>query len=130
MIETATGRVHYCFTAVRNALPFLKQGKLLALGVNTAHPLLRDVPTISDTLPGFEDAGSYMLLAPAATPQPIVKQIADEVTRILSLSDVKQSMLAEGLVPATTPSGEYNEILRSQLESLATFVTAAGINIE
>jgi len=130
MVETATGRVHYCFTAVRNALPFLKQGKLLALGVNTAHPLLRDVPTIFDTLPSFEDAGSYMLLAPAATPRPIVKQIANEVTRILSLADVKQRMLAEGLVPATKPPGEYNEILQSQLESLGRFVRAAGIKIE
>ena len=130
MVETATGRVHYCFTAVRNAMPLLKQGRLLALGVNTAHPLLRDVPTISDTLPGFEDAGSYMLLVPAATPQPIVKRIANEVSRILNLPEVKQSLLTEGLVAVTTRQGDYNQTLQSQLESLARFVRAAGIKVE
>ena len=130
MIETATGRVHYCFTAVRGALPFLKEGKLLALGVNTPHPLLRDVPTISDLLPGFEDAGSYMLLAPAATPRLLVEQIANEVTRILNVPDVKQGLLGQGLVAVTTPQGDYNQILRSELESLARFVRAAGIKVE
>ena len=130
MIETATGRVHYCFTAVSNALPFLKEGKLLALGLNTPHPLLRDVPTISDFLPSFEDAGSYMLLAPAATPRLMVEQIANEVTRILNLSDVKPSLLAQGLVAVTTPQRDYNQTLRSQLESLAGFVRTAGIKVE
>lgn len=130
LIETATGRVQYCFAAVMGALPFLKERKLIALGVNTPHPLLRDVPTISDMLPTFEDAGSYMLLAPAATPRLIVEQIANEVTRILNLPDVKQSLLAEGLVPATEPPGEYNETLRSQLDSLAKFVRTAGIKVE
>lgn len=66
-----------------SALPFLKEGKLLALGVNTPHPLLRDVATISDMLPSFEDGGSYVLLAPADTPQPILNLIANDVTRIL-----------------------------------------------
>jgi tripartite-type tricarboxylate transporter receptor subunit TctC len=130
IVETATGRVHYCFTAVRNALPLLKQGKLLALGVNTAHPLLRDVPTISDTLPGFEDAGSYILLVPATTPRLIVKQIGNEVTRILNFPDVKQHLLVEGLVPVTTPQVDYDHTLRSQIESLARFVGAAGIRVE
>ena len=58
---------------------------MLALGVNTPHPLLREVPTISDILPDFEDAGSYLLLAPAATPRLIVERFANEVTRILNL---------------------------------------------
>jgi tripartite-type tricarboxylate transporter receptor subunit TctC len=130
VVATAAGQVHYCFTAVRNALPSIKEGKLLALGVNTAHPMLRDVPPIVDTLPGFEDAGSYMLLVPAATPAPVVQQLANEFTRIVRLADVKQKLLAEGLVAAASPSREYNQLLRSQIDSLAKFVRVANIKVE
>lgn len=128
--ETASGSVHYCFTAVRNALPLIREGKLLALGVNTAHPLLRDVPTISDVLPAFRDAGAYILLAPAATPRPIVDQIADAVTGILNLQDVKETLLAQDLLAVTSPQRDYDRTLRSQLESLARFVKTAGIKPE
>lgn len=130
MIETMTGRTHYSMGVLVAALPFIRDGKLLPLAVNTSQRslVLPDVPALAETLPDFkrpETSGG--LLAPAGTPRFILNQISKEVARILDLPDIKERLQAMGVVPAPATPEEYDKILRSQIETLSKVVIDAGL---
>lgn len=130
MIEVVTGRVQYCVCALASALPFIKDAKLLALAVNTPQRAsqLPDVPTLADSLPGFEKPeGSIGILAPAKTPRPVLHQISREVSRILELPEIRERMMSQGFVPAPTTPEEYDRILRAQIATLSKVVRDAGL---
>jgi tripartite-type tricarboxylate transporter receptor subunit TctC len=132
LIETAAGRVHYCIFPVGQAMPLIKQGKLLALAVNTPErsPLLPDLPTVAESVPNFEREGSYALLAPARTPRSIVHRISREAARILGRPELREWMQTQGFVPAPTTPEEYDRILRAQIESHSRFVKLAGLRAQ
>ena len=64
----------------------------MAVAAPTRSPLLPDVPTIAEMLPGYKRDGSHVMLAPAGTPRPILNQISNEVRRIFELPDVKERL--------------------------------------
>lgn len=133
MIEVLAGRVHFCVVNLGTGLTFIKDGRLLALAVLTPQrsPLLPGVPTLAETLPGFERPEvSIGLLAPAQTPRPILNQISQEVARILDLSDIKEQMLSMGFVPAPSTPEEHDKILRAQIETLSKVVKDAGLRAQ
>jgi tripartite-type tricarboxylate transporter receptor subunit TctC len=126
-IEVLAGRAHYAFVGFAAALPFIQEGKLLALAVSTRTPVLPDVPTLAETLPDFKRSStSWGLLAPAATPRRVVHQVSKEVARILDLPDVKVRLPALGLVPATTTPEEYDKIVREQIEIISATARDMG----
>ncbi len=128
-IEILAGRSHYSFVGFAAALPFIQDGKLLALAVTQRLPVLPDVPALEVTLPDFKRSStSWGLLAPAATPRPVVHQINKEIARILDLPDIKARLPALGLVPATTTPEEYDRIVRDQIE--VNTVTARELGLK
>ena len=81
----------------------------------------------SEAIAAFEDAGSYMLLAPAATPRLIVERFANEVTRILNLPELKERLAGEGAaVVASTPE-QFAAFLRNEIATTAKIVKASGM---
>jgi tripartite-type tricarboxylate transporter receptor subunit TctC len=129
VLEIVAGRIHYCMAPLGPALPFIKDGKLLALGV--ANPtrlgLLPDVPTMAEVLPGYERDGSFGLLAPAGTPRPILIQINKDVRRVFELSDVKERLSAMGFFPAPTTPEEFDKIVRNDIETFRKVARFAGL---
>jgi tripartite-type tricarboxylate transporter receptor subunit TctC len=129
-IEVVAGRTHYSLGPLPPALPFIKDGKLLALAVIMPQrlPLLPDVPALAETLPDFKrNDTSDGLLAPAKTPRPILNQISKEVARILDLVDIKERLASMGVVPAHSTPDEYDKILRYQIETLSKVARDAGL---
>ena len=129
-IEILGGRAHYHVGTMGVVLPFIKDGKLVALGVTTPQraPVLPDVPALGETLAEFKrPETSHALLAPAGTPRAIVNQINAEVARILDLPDVKERMQGIAFVAAPTTPEECNKILRAQIETLSRLVADAGL---
>jgi len=129
-IEVLAGRTHYTFVGTSAALPLVQEGKLLALAVTQRLPLLPDAPALGDKVPEFRrgDVTSWGLLAPAATPRPIVHQLSKEVVRILELPDIKARLPALGLVAATTTPEEYDRIVREQIKIISE--TARGMGLK
>ena len=134
MIEVMAGRSHYSITSLFGALPFIKDGKLLALAVFIPQrsSVLPDVPTMAEILPDFKryGAGGTGLLAPAGTPRPILNQISKEVARILDLPDVRERLHATGFVPAPNTPEEQDKVLREHLETLMRLVKDAGLKAQ
>src|SRR5207237_400699 len=96
--DTMTGRVTYWFPPPGLALPYLRDGRLLALGVSTVQRsvVLPDVPTIMEAGVNFQDAIWYGIWAPAGVPPALVKKIAADVERALNAADVREQHLRAG----------------------------------
>jgi tripartite-type tricarboxylate transporter receptor subunit TctC len=129
LIEIMAGRIHYGFPGLGPALGMVKDGRILALAMVTKNrsPLLPDVPTMAEVLPGFERDASHGLLAPAGTPRPILNQISRDVNRVLDLPEVKQQMVTITFEPGPTTPEEYDKIIRSMIATFQKVVVAAGL---
>jgi tripartite-type tricarboxylate transporter receptor subunit TctC len=129
-LEVLAGRSHYHLGTMGVTLPFIKEGKLVALGVTTPQraPVLPDVPTLGETLPEFRrPETSHGLLAPAGTPRSVVNQINKEIARILDLPDVKERLESIAFVTAPGTPDEYSKIVPAQIETLHKLVADAGL---
>jgi tripartite-type tricarboxylate transporter receptor subunit TctC len=127
-MEVLGGRVHYTLAPLAVVLPYIRDGRLLALAASKHIPVLPDVPALGDTFPEFKRiSNSYGLLAPAATPRPILQQISKEVARIVDLPDIKERLHPTGFVIAPSTPDEFDTILREQIDSLSKLVRDLGL---
>jgi tripartite-type tricarboxylate transporter receptor subunit TctC len=129
VIEVVTARVHYSMPALGPTLPFIKDGRLLALAVATPQrsPLLPDVPAMAEVIPGYEVDGSFGVLAPAGTPRPILIQISREVGRVLELPEVRERLRAMAFVPAPTTPEAFDRIVRADIATFTRVAKLAGL---
>ncbi len=129
-IEVLAGRIQYHIGTLGVLLPFIKDGKLLALAVTSPQrtPALPDVPALGETLAEFKrPETSHGMLAPAGTPRHIVNQISKEIGRILDLPDIRERTQNIGYVVAPTTPEEYGKILSAQIQTLNKVVQEAGL---
>ena len=129
VVEIVAGRIHFGYVGLMTAMPFIKEGKLLALAVNTMQrsPHLPDVPAMPEVLPDWVREGAQSLLAPAATPRPVLRKLSKEIARILELPDVKERMHAVGFVPDPCTPEEHDRFIRAQIESFSGIIRLAGL---
>jgi len=130
VLQTMVGRTHYSMSTLTSALPFIKDGKLLALAVHTPErsPVLPDVPALEEVLPQFKRTDATNgLLAPAGTPRRLLHQISKDVARVLDLPDTRAWLDTQGTVGAPTTPEAYDKILRAQIESLSQLVRDIGL---
>ena len=129
MIEVVAGRVHYAVSGLLTTLPYIRDGRLIALGVAMPQrsEFLPDVPTIAEILPGYKRDGSHVMLAPAGTPRPVLDQISNEVRRIFELPDVRERLKNFDYLLAPSTPAEMDRILRADIETFSEVVKAAGL---
>jgi len=129
-IEVLAGRAHYHVSTMGVALPFIKDGKILALAVTAPQrsPVLPDVPALGEFMPEFrKPETSHALLAPAGTPRAIIERLNREVARILELPDVKERLQTIAFVTAPSTPEECTKILRAQFDTLVKLAVDAGL---
>ncbi len=132
--DLIAGRVQVSFAGSPAALPQVKTGKVRALGVTT---LVRatsapELPTIAEAaLPGYDVNPWYGLMAPAATPAPIVTRLHAEIARLMQSDDVKQRWLEWGAEPvySKTP-GEFATLMRSEVAKWAKLRSEGRVKLE
>jgi tripartite-type tricarboxylate transporter receptor subunit TctC len=131
--DTIAGRLHYSIVAMPPAVPLVKSGRLLGLAVTTAarSPSVPDVPTMAEAaLPGFEYDGWFGVFAPGPTPRKIVNQLNAEIVRILALPDVKEQILASGVVPRSSTPEAFDKLVRAEIATRRKVFAAAGAKPE
>jgi tripartite-type tricarboxylate transporter receptor subunit TctC len=103
LTDVLNGEITMTFAQLSNAKPFIENGRLRALGIASKQrsPALSDVPTIAEAgnLPGFEAVSWYALMAPAQTPEALVRKLAGEVASIMQLPSVRAALEAQGATP-------------------------------
>ena len=128
--DAIAGRVTYWFPPIAVALPHVREGRLLAVGVSSARrsSLLPDVPTIAETgLAGFEDTIWYGMWAPAATPAEVVNQLSKDVARALATPDVRDRLTKLGAEPMNMTPAEFARFVRNEIDGAVRVVKAAGL---
>jgi tripartite-type tricarboxylate transporter receptor subunit TctC len=127
--DTVAGQTQLIFTAGTQSLEHVKAGQLRLLAVTEGKrsPLLPDVPTVAETLPGFEMAVWYAAYGPAGLPNEIVARLNAEIGRILFLPDVKQEMADIAVEVAKSSPEELAALTRADADKWDTIIRQLGI---
>ncbi len=126
------GHVKVAFLSLSVAVPHLAGGKirLLAVVEKDRYPPLADVPTMAETLPGFEMSSWHAFLAPAATPAPLVARLNADIAKVLNTDAVKEKLAMYGVAVATSTPEQLAEIIKTGLDVRGRLVKAANIQPE
>jgi tripartite-type tricarboxylate transporter receptor subunit TctC len=129
--DVVAGRVHLMFGDVTSTLPLVFGGKLRALGVSTAQRVASapDIPPLAEVgLPGFDSSSWQMVVAPAATPQPIIEVLNRTFHDILAEPAIRTELGRRGTIPvATDPPDKLRQFLRAEIVRWGELVAQAGI---
>lgn len=132
IIDLLGGQVKGMLISISVAIPYVKTGKLTAIGVSATKraPLLPEVPPISDTFPGFEAQGWAGVLAPAATPRPVIEYLNAALRKTLARADVRGQLENRGYeVVASTPEA-FGEWVRTESSKWARIIREQKITID
>ena len=131
MTDLIAGEIHVFCPAVPMLPPYLKSGKVRALGVTYLEPtkLLSDVPPVSDTVPGFALYGWYGMHVPRNTPPAIVRKINAEVVKALKDPKLAKIMLAAGAEAVGSTPEEYTAWLRKDTDHWTKLLKQSGAKL-
>ena len=127
-----SGEVSLTFGNMISVLPHVKSGKLRALAVTTAKrsPVIANVPTVAETLPGYLSGPWYGVLAPAGTPGAIVSRLNQEIVRILRSPEVGENLRSEGADPIGSSPAEFAAHLKSETERMGKVVRQSKMKVD
>jgi tripartite-type tricarboxylate transporter receptor subunit TctC len=127
--DLAGGHIPMAFVSYSSVVALVPTGKIRILAVveKTRYAALPDVPTIAETIPGYEMSSWLGFFAPAATPAPIVTRLHDEIVRILKIDEVKERLATVGLAVVAGTQAELAETVRSGIAVRGELIKAAKI---
>lgn len=127
-----SGEVSIMFATVTGIQPHIKSGKARALAVTTPKPsgMMPGVPTVAETLPGFEMLSWFGLLAPAGTPAAIVSRLNADTAKVLALPDVKSVLNAQGLEVRSGTPEQFGDYIKREIAKITKLAKATGIKAE
>lgn len=123
------GQVQMMFDAITTMGPQVRAGKLRALGTTgkTRSSVLPEVPTVSEAgVPGYEAVIWLGIMAPAATPKPIVDKLNAEITRITGAPEMREAWAKQGAVAMAMGTEEFARYMRADIEKWARIVKLSG----
>jgi tripartite-type tricarboxylate transporter receptor subunit TctC len=118
---------------VINVVPFRQDKRVRILAVCTPRrsAALPDVPTLAEAgLPGYAYESWWGMFATAKTPKNIVAKVNDEVRRILTVPDVRDTLSKQGAEPMTMTPEEFTAFVQSETEKMGKLVKASGAKVE
>jgi tripartite-type tricarboxylate transporter receptor subunit TctC len=126
------GNIDMGIDSMTTTIPFAQSGSVRALAVTTPqrNPSAPDLPTIGETLPGYEATAWQGLFAPAGTPRPIVDRLAAAVKEIVERPDVAKQLSAVGAEPTPLPPDEFAAFARAERAKWKEVVRKSGARIE
>lgn len=133
MVSVAGNETQLSFATPPSALPHVKSGKVKAIAQTSAKrsAALPDLPTVAESgMPGYGIEGWVGMFAPAKTPEPALRRIHEEVSKVLRMQDVKDLVLSAGSQTAPSPTEETRKKMAAETVMWAKVVKSAGIRIE
>src|SRR5262245_54658357 len=128
--DILSGQVQMLFDSVPTMAPMIKAGLVRAIGTSgkTRSPIRPDVPTIAEAgLPEFNATLWVGFMAPAATPQPVVERLNQEITKILARPDIRESWEKTGATPIVMTQPEFKAFMDAQVAKWAKVIKANQI---
>jgi tripartite-type tricarboxylate transporter receptor subunit TctC len=130
--DIIAGTVDVLFDNMPASIEFIRSGKMRALAVTTdgRSPALPDVPTVGDTVPGYEASAWFGMGAPKGTPAAIIEKINKSVNEALADPKIVAKLAELGGVPLAGTPEDFGKVMASETEKWSKAVKFAGISIE
>lgn len=127
-----SGEVDLFFDTPVTAIPLLRAGKVRALGVTSKsrQPALPDVPSISETIPGYEVLGWNGVLAPKGTPSEVVEQLNRLIVDALRTPRMQREFAADGVQSVGDSPGQFRQAIQADIEKWSALIRELGIQPE
>ena len=132
LMDLITGQVQMVFCTIPSAVQYVTDGKLRAIAVTSASrlPSLPEIPTVGETVPGFESAQWYGIGAPAGTPGSIIATLNNEVRAALADAGIRTRIEDLGGIPLSMSPEEFGQFLANETEKMGKVIKAAGISVK
>lgn len=130
--DVLSGQVSLTFSSAVSVMPHVKAGKLRGLGVTTPKraPSLPELPSIAESVPGYDVSPWYGVLVPAGTPRGVVTKLHEEIARIVSARDVAQRLTGDGGSIVSAGPEEFAKVIRQERAKWAKVIKAANIKLD
>jgi tripartite-type tricarboxylate transporter receptor subunit TctC len=132
LTDVMTGQLHLMWVTINVGMPLVSSGKLRAIALGEPHRSAnhRELPTVAETLPGYEVTAWYAVFAPAGTPAEIVGQLSAELLRIFHLPEIRDRLVPIGVEITTQNAAELRATVASDMAKWRKVVSDAGIKPE
>lgn len=126
------GHIQLMITSIIAAQPHIASGKLKAIAVTTARrsAVFPNVPAIAESIPGYEVINWWGIVAPSATPSPVIRRLNAEIAQAVAKRNVNEKLQVEGAEPATAPPVEFDRFIRAEIEKWSRVVKEVGLKID
>jgi tripartite-type tricarboxylate transporter receptor subunit TctC len=126
------GSIQLMFDNMPSALPMAREGKIRALAQTTAKrsAAAPDVPTVAETIPGFEATTWFAMFAPAGTPKPVIDRLNAEVQRVYRLPEVQERLKTLGLDAVLSTPEELTKYQAAEIAKWSKVVKDSGAKAE
>lgn len=130
-IDVLGGQIPLLWVSLPAVTQHIKSGKLKALAVSTTKrtPVHPDIPTVSETLPGFNVDSWYAMFAPANTPAPIIEKIQTILANSAKEKAIQEAFLAQGAIAVGSTTAELDDIVKTEIPAWRALATEANIKI-
>jgi len=133
LLDVIAGNAQYIITSPIAAGAHMSAGRVRAIATTGTerNPALPDLPTVADTLPGYEITQSWGIVVPAGTPADVVKRLGDEFGKALANPEIREKILKTGAVPASSdsPAG-FADFMAKERARLGDVVTRSKIELK
>lgn len=131
-IALLSGEVHMQFASVLPLMGPIQAGRLRALAISGTRrsPSLPDVPTVAESVPGYEAVTWYGLLAPTATPGAVISKIHADAVKIANTAEFRDRMVKDGGIVVGNTPGEFADYIKADIAKWATVVRSIGAQID
>lgn len=130
--DVVGGQVQFTFEATSAVLAQIKSGRLRALAStgDKRLSLLPEIPTVAETIPGFEVVNWYGMVLPAGTPREVVMRLNTEIKKVLALPEIKERLLAQGNEPVGSSPEAFAEFIKSESAKWARIIREKHIQAD
>ena len=132
VIDLIGGQIFMVTPNLSAAIEYVKQGRLRALAVTSKErsKQLPDVPSASETLPGFENLGWFGFMVPAATPKPVIDKLYQDTAKVLQSSDIRTRFEQIGMVPVGNPPADFAKAIQAESVLWAKVIKQRKLQVE
>ena len=130
-VALLSGEISWMFVAILPTLPHIQSGRLRAIAVGSARraSILPAVPSVADTLPGFDSSPWTGIAAPGATPREVISRLNQEIAKAFKAPDTRERLAQAGNHVVAGPPEEFDAFFRGEIEKWAKVIKEAGIRL-
>ena len=132
LTDVIGGHVPIMFDGIPSSMLHIRAGRLRAIAVTSLErvPTLPEIPTVAETIPGFEANGWFAVFAPAGTPQDVVAKLNSEINKVLAIPEVKRRYADLGAITVGGPPEKLRDQVKAELDKWSELVRVTNMTVE